>query len=179
MRLVLSDFSPNGLITVSYGKDKEVTLGNTLKVSETQEKPEINITLSESEPEDTFTLVLTDPDAPTRGDKKWSEYCHYIASGIKPKTSGGEVIPVDYSSATELISYQGPAPPPGTGKHRYVFLLLKETSGTTPKVFQGERPTWGTNVPGSGVKDWAAKNKLSPVAVNFFYAQNENQSKSE
>lgn len=26
-----------------------------------------------------LTIVLTDPDAPSRGDPKWSEVCHWIA----------------------------------------------------------------------------------------------------
>jgi phosphatidylethanolamine-binding protein (PEBP) family uncharacterized protein len=27
-----------------------------------------------------MTMVLTDPDAPSREDPKWGEFCHWIAS---------------------------------------------------------------------------------------------------
>ena len=27
-----------------------------------------------------MTIVLTDPDAPTREDAKWGEFCHWIAA---------------------------------------------------------------------------------------------------
>jgi phosphatidylethanolamine-binding protein (PEBP) family uncharacterized protein len=172
---VVDQFEPKGLITVSYGKDKEVALGNTLKPSETQEAPQINLAFSESEPEASYTLVVTDPDAPTKGDKKWSEYAHFILSGIKAKPSEGEVTHVDYNAATTLLPYTGPAPPPKTGKHRYVFILYKEGSQAPKGLPSQNRANWGTGIPGSGARDWARKQALLPVAINFFYAQNPDQ----
>jgi phosphatidylethanolamine-binding protein (PEBP) family uncharacterized protein len=83
---------------------------------------------------------------------------------------------LDYKKGKEILPYMGPAPPEGTGKHRYVFLLYKQDPAallTAPK----DRPNWGTGVPSSGVRDWIKKNggKLQLLGVNFFYAQNEKQ----
>lgn len=181
---VLDEITPRGLITVTYGTDTQVALGNVLKPAETQERPKVALAFADEAPDAdaTYTLVMTDPDAPTRGDKKWSEYCHYVVTGIKPNVNGADAsqvgILVDFSKAQTLQEYMGPAPPPSTGKHRYVFILYRNTPGVTPKIFEGDnRANWGTGQPGSGARDWAAKNKLTPVATNFFYAQNPDQSK--
>lgn len=181
---VLDQITPKGLITVTYGKDTEVALGNLLKPAETQERPKVAIAFADetADPQATYTLVMTDPDAPTRGDKKWSEYCHYVTTGIKPNVDGSNPNEVgtliDFSKAHDLVEYMGPAPPPSTGKHRYVWILYRNFPGVTPKIYEGDnRANWGTNQPGSGARDWAQKNKLTPVATNFFYAQNPDQSK--
>ncbi len=162
--------------------------GNTLKPADAQVIPEVYFTLDvEASMEDsTYTFVLTDPDAPSRTDKKWSEFCHYIVSGLKIQTKGnspiddvatGTSIKLDFSTGKTLVEYMGPAPPENTGKHRYVFLLFKEPSTGNQNIKPPiDRPNWGTGTPATGVQDWATKNNLShPVAINFFYAQNEKQ----
>lgn len=176
---VVDEFSPQGLITVTYDKATEVSMGNTLKPSETQTRPSVKVAFTEErakDPNATYTLVLTDPDAPTKGDKKWSEFCHYLVSGIKLDGVQGDAVSdvteIDCAKANELVSYMGPAPPENTGKHRYVFVLYKE-GAAQPKSGLADRPNWGTGKPGSGAKDYANKNSLTPVAINFFYAQNE------
>lgn len=157
-------------------------MGNTLKTSETQDCPEIHATFTPDGTEpalistaSSYTLVMTDPDAPSRTDKAYSEYAHFIVSGLKLSADiEAFASPIDFSKGHELLPYMGPAPPPKTGKHRYVFILFKETAGS-PKSFDGDRARWGSQTPGTGVKPWAAKHGLVPVAVNFFFAQNERQ----
>lgn len=175
---VLPAFEPKGLLQVNYGGEKEVALGNTLPVSETQHQPQFQFlanvnkdetTITES---DLFTLVLTDPDAPSKTDKKWSEFAHFVKSDIKLKSSAdGEITAADLGEqGNELLSYMGPGPPQGTGKHRYVFLLFKQT-GTSPKA-PADRPNWGFGTPATGVLKWGSAYRLEPWAVNFFYAEN-------
>lgn len=88
------DFVPKGLLIISYNDNEntDVVMGNHLKVSETQSMPSIAFTLNlpnsdndsfKISKDDNFTLVLTDPDAPKKGEEKWSEYCHYICKNIK------------------------------------------------------------------------------------------------
>lgn len=200
-------------MTVSYGKDLEVAMGNTLKVSQTQELPEFHVTFnaesgfeatmftvgtetsssSDNKPSQrtvqgasdafelgTYTLAITDPDAPSYTDKEYSEYLHYLVTGLKPKTPSQDD-PSSYFAArlnvedgNTLVPYMGPAPPPKTGKHRYVCVVLRETKGT-PTKFEGDRPRWGHDKPTKGLDQFAKKHGLVPVAVNFFYAQNEEQ----
>lgn len=184
---VLEKFDTHGLLTIEYGPKNHVTLGNTLKVADTQNKPEIQFTHNSPTPEadlsiaesDRFLLVMTDPDAPSNSDHKWLQYCHWIASDVALEASGsGDDLSakLDFSSANDLVPYSGPAPPEKTGKHRYVFLLYRQD----PKahlVAPPDRPTWGTDVPGSGVREWIKKHGGGSqlLAVNFFYAENEVQ----
>ena len=129
----------------------------------------------------TYTLVLTDPDATSRSDPVKAEMCHWIVTGISlcPKsTEDGQryrTVSVDRLSlagdtnVSEVMSYYPPAPPPKTGYHRYVFVLL------APNVQHGkkapvrdikkpnERPHWGYGKVGKGVMDWAEDNRLMPV----------------
>ncbi|KAI3405418.1 TFS1 [Candida oxycetoniae] len=187
---VVDQFDTQGLLTIEYGPTELVTLGNTLTVAGTKAAPKIQLTLNSStedgkiesvDPADKFILVVTDPDAPSNSDHKWSEYLHWLVTDIKlPDTNTKDGEPkishfIDATQGNELYPYLGPGPPPKTGKHRYVFLLYKQDpkvdKPTTPK----DRPNWGTGVPSSGVRDWIKKeapgSKL--LAVNFFYAQNE------
>ncbi|AOW01167.1 phosphatidylethanolamine-binding protein [Yarrowia lipolytica] len=172
---VIDEFDPNTLLEITYGGENVVAVGNTLAVADTQHKPSIHASFPK-DTEGTYTLVLTDPDAPSRTDNKWSEYCHYIVTGLKPGVvaeAEGAAVELDLSKGKELIPYMGPGPPPKTGKHRYVFVLYKE--GAKSPEAPADRPTWGTNVPGSGTREWAKKNDLTLVTSNFFFAQNTEQ----
>ena len=52
----------------------------------------------------------------------------------------------DADSVTELMEYMAPAPPPKTGKHRYVFVLLEPEDAndgpTGDPEAPKERPHW-------------------------------------
>lgn len=194
-------FCLDSLLTISYGNNLEVAMGNTLKVSETQKLPDFHIAFNaegEAEPtiltagadsssastasvdSATFTLAVTDPDAPSRTDKAYSEYLHYLVTGLKLKAPTKDdptsyiASPLVVENGNTLVPYMGPGPPPKTGKHRYVFVLLRETK-STPSTFDGDRPRWGSDKPTKGLQEYAKKNGLVPVAVNFFFAQNEEQ----
>ncbi|CDH13320.1 related to Carboxypeptidase Y inhibitor [Zygosaccharomyces bailii ISA1307] len=167
-----TSFKPAGVLSAEYPNHQAVAMGNTLSVSGTQDKPTVQFTPMEGygpfSTSDLLTLVLTDPDAPSRTDKKWSEYCHYIESDIKMGEGGllggGKV----------LQPYVGPGPPKGTGPHRYVFLLYQQPSGVTCSSFTPikDRPNWGYGSPATGVDKWATENKLKLVGANFFLAEN-------
>lgn len=183
---VVDKFETQGLLTIEYSDSDHVTLGNTLKVDDTQERPKIQFTLNapgQSElsisEQDKFTLVLTDPDAPSNKDHKWSEYAHWIVTDLplNASTSLDSLSTIlDYSKGNEILPYVGPGPPPKTGKHRYVFLLYQQDPSVTLTA-PPDRPNWGTGVAGSGVRDWLKKHggKQQLLAVNFFYAQNTQQ----
>ena len=129
----------------------------------------------------TYVITLTDPDAPSRDDPKWSEMCHWIATNISLSQKTFSTLPIPFlgidnedRSATgkksktldEVVEWKPPGPPEKTGKHRYVFLVFAPRNGTTlplnlskPK----ERKHWGTGEERKGVRDWAIENGLVPV----------------
>ncbi|XP_010070692.1 PREDICTED: phosphatidylethanolamine-binding protein 1, partial [Pterocles gutturalis] len=63
------------------------------------------------DPQKLYTLVLTDPDAPSRKDPKFREWHHFLVTNMKGNNVG---------SGTVLSDYVGSGPPKGTGLHRYV-----------------------------------------------------------
>lgn len=105
---------PTEKIEVKYG-DKVVDLGTELTPTETQQIPEIHY---KHEGGVLYTLIMTDPDVPTRGYNR--EWRHWIVGNIpEENVAKGEI----------LAEYVGPAPPKNTGKHRYVFLIYKQNQG--------------------------------------------------
>lgn len=177
------------LFSVQYGPH-QASLGNTLPVRDTQEMPKVQAILTENffnnshedlqinDTDTEFTLILTDPDAPSRTDKKWSEYLHYIGTGLKINTSHPgnteKFKIIDDSHLKTLVEYQGPAPPSGTGPHRYVWLLFKGSLTNDDVAGLSEnRPNWGYGEPAVGVEKFAKEKKLGPlVGINFFFAEN-------
>lgn len=80
---VVDEFVPKCFVSPVYEtkkhKEYPVALGNALKPSKTKEEPALRIFCPELETTTGLTIVLTDPDAPSRDNPKWSEMCHWIA----------------------------------------------------------------------------------------------------
>jgi Raf kinase inhibitor-like YbhB/YbcL family protein len=67
-----------------------------------------------------LALVVDDPDAP-RG-----VFTHWVAWDFDPDAGGlreGESAPTEGRNDFDTTGYRGPCPPPGHGRHRYVFRL--------------------------------------------------------
>lgn len=67
-----------------------------------------------------LALVVDDPDAPG------GVFTHWIAWGLDPAAEGlgeGEPAPHEGQNDFGTSDYRGPCPPPGHGRHRYVFRL--------------------------------------------------------
>ncbi|KAI8390419.1 uncharacterized protein GWK60_B00913 [Nakaseomyces glabratus] len=186
---VVPDFEPQGFLTIEYPHSNSVTLGNDISVPMAGSLPEITYTSTSgvSDPDnDRFIVVLTDPDAPSRTDHKWSEYCHYVRTDIQlvpnnklasaAGAAGGvsrEFVCADLNAnGNTLVEYMGPAPPKGTGKHRYVFLLYRQNAPSSQLTKIKDRANWGYGEPAVGADKWAKENKLELLAANFFFAEN-------
>ncbi len=67
-----------------------------------------------------LALVVDDPDAPG------GVFTHWLAWGLDPAAGGlgeGEPAPAEGRNDFGTTGYRGPCPPPGHGRHRYVFRL--------------------------------------------------------
>lgn len=88
-------FVPSILFSVVYPGGKEVILGNELLISETTEEPEISFaplslpveqadaTSQGGEGEVSYTLVMFDPDVPTRADPQFKTFRHWVVSATR------------------------------------------------------------------------------------------------
>ncbi|TFK66316.1 PEBP-like protein [Pluteus cervinus] len=112
-----------------------------------------------------YTLVLTDPDAPSRSEPKNREWRHWIVQGLKPNGLGNE-----FKKTKEAITmYYPPSPPEGSGPHRYTFLLFQEPNGgyTIPPHapehddIPSKRGHWNA-------MHFAEQNRLKLVGVTYF-----------
>ncbi len=67
-----------------------------------------------------LALIVDDPDAPN------GVFTHWVAWGLDPGTGElgeGEAAPSEGQNDFGSVGYRGPCPPPGHGRHRYVFRL--------------------------------------------------------
>ncbi|RCH83176.1 hypothetical protein CU098_003097, partial [Rhizopus stolonifer] len=100
-----------------------------------------------------------DPDAPSKEDPKWGPYRHWVIANI---TASGEL-----TNANELAAYQGPAPPPKTKDHRYIFMLFKQPElNTSFTALSKESNNWD-------FKNFIQQNNLELIGVNFFISRND------
>jgi Raf kinase inhibitor-like YbhB/YbcL family protein len=105
--LTSSAFAPGGMIPPRYTCD-----GENLSPPLSWSSPPIGT--------DSLALIMDDPDAPV------GTFTHWLAWGIAPEARGlaeGQAGPVEGRNDFGLTGYAGPCPPPGHGRHRYVFRL--------------------------------------------------------
>lgn len=98
-----------------YYNGKILRNGDFLKVSETQIKPQIVLNVENNSKY--YTILLHDPNAIV-GDK-----IHWCVINI---------INNDINKGLEIHPYQGPAPPPKTGIHNYIFELYEQSDKINP-----------------------------------------------
>jgi len=143
----------------------EISMGQVITPTQAQVAPVVGW---EAEKGAYYTLVLTDPDAPSRASPSLREWVHWVRVNIP-----GDNLPCDgEDGGVDLKTYVGAGPPAETGLHRYVFVLYKQADGKqkfddsdkTPFVKNG-RDKWS-------VTKFAEKYDLgTPVAWSYFQAE--------
>ncbi|VEU19276.1 DEKNAAC100624 [Brettanomyces naardenensis] len=168
-------FIPKGFLSAKLGSGDEVHLGNEIKRGNALQLGQVDFTPFADfrvSKDDRFTLVVTDPDAPSKNYCFLSEVCHCFITDIRLKESldGSSPVTTENLEGKIVFPFIRPGPPPFTGFHRYVFVLYKQRPGIKLEA-PAARPTWGTGYPGSGAQEYADKYGLEPLAVNFFLCQ--------
>jgi len=115
-----------------------------------------------------YMLLMIDPDSPTR-DKE--------TDGEIPGTAGpvlhwlGLNCEDSAESCYQAIPYVKPSPLPGTGRHRYIYILFQQTK--PPPTMD----SWSKFLAVPHRTNWdligffeAMKDCMEPLAVNFLYA---------
>ncbi|BGP44727.1 carboxypeptidase Y inhibitor [Rhodotorula kratochvilovae] len=155
--VIPSTFKNKVVVHVTYGGSVgSVQAGATYAVADTQGEPSISFNAPPGK-DSRFTVVLADPDAPSREDPKWGPFLHFVLGDVLPGQAVGQTI----------VSYMGPAPPQGSGPHRYVFNVYAQPVDHTPTL-PGE-PDARQSFP---LSKFVADNELELVGSTFFYAEN-------
>lgn len=115
-----------------------------------------------SEADTFYTLIMTDPDAPSRSDPKMREWHHWLVGNIPGN---------DISKGEVLSQYVGSGPPKGTGLHRYITFVFKQ-----PMKLEFDEPRL-SNKSANGRANFSTKNFVkkyslgAPIAGNFYQAE--------
>ncbi|PNS15878.1 OV-16 antigen [Sphaceloma murrayae] len=203
---VVSRFTPLLSITIRWSK-ATASLGNTIKPKQLQDEPAVALEPFSSNGSVVYeqvVLVLTDPDAKSRDNPIWAEFCHWIAywpphvsettskpifrSRLDVSPSRSSSLPPgqvqvdeedqDPSQKQDVVPYKPPSPPEKTWKHRYVFLALTPRNGTVERLnltVPNGRQRWGNGKARTGVRQWAEENGLAVVGANFLYSEHKKQ----
>lgn len=75
-------FTPSVLITgIIWPKiNKKVVLGDKIKKDWAEDEPEVTLKQKHPDGDALYTVVITDPDAPSRKDPKWAQFRHWVVS---------------------------------------------------------------------------------------------------
>jgi len=104
---------------VTYPSGVKVQKGNELTPTNVKDIPHV---VWDSEPNTFYTLIMTDPDAPSRANPKFREFRHWLVANIPGN---------NLSEGDTIFEYVGSGPPKNTGLHRYIFLLYKQPDKLT------------------------------------------------
>lgn len=99
---------------VTYPSGVTADLGNELTPTQVKDKPSLKW---EHDEDSFYTLILSDPDAPSRAKPTIREVRHWYVVNIP----GNKV-----EEGDTLFDYIGSGPPKDTGLHRYVFTVYKQ-----------------------------------------------------
>jgi len=171
----LLDAAPKNLLKIVYDVDNVLEKNTGKENTPTQVKFQpLSITWPGMCADHFYTIIMIDPDMPARCtpiDQK-TQVLHWLMVNIPGSGVGGR----------QLAPYIGSGPPPGTGIHRYNFLVFDE--GTKAKDYSsvipmdlvdiGRRVYWNLAEQGKTwtFREFQAWAKLGePVAGNFYVAQ--------
>uniref|UniRef100_A0A0N5C895 Phosphatidylethanolamine-binding protein n=1 Tax=Strongyloides papillosus TaxID=174720 RepID=A0A0N5C895_STREA len=151
--------APNDVVKVVYD-ECFVELGKELTPTQVKNKPNVFFECDDSA---YYTLVMTDPDAPSRKEPTLGECKHWLVMNIP----GNNV-----EKGETIAEYIGSGPPKDTGLHRYIFLVYKQNQkiDTTNEIKASNcsrdgRLKWN-------VKEFSKKYNLEgPLYGNFYQAQ--------
>ncbi|EGN92916.1 hypothetical protein SERLA73DRAFT_190271 [Serpula lacrymans var. lacrymans S7.3] len=174
--LVPPSFLPSALLSIVWPTGKEAVLGNELTVGDTTDEPAISFTpmvIPDSVDDASYTLAMVDPDAPSRDDPKYGQFRHWVVTGLKsPAATSSETTHLNaLHTKPATTPYRPPGPRPGSGVHRYVFLLFQEPT-SPPFSIAADAPEHGAALEERrswNALDFAEKHNMKLTAVNFFH----------
>jgi hypothetical protein len=155
---VLDSFS-HDIIHIHLTYDTlQVTQGATLLPVQAVHMPKV--TLEGSQPGRLYTLVMSDPDAPSPEHPTHREWLHWIVSNIPGDAA-------DIAEGTQVAAYMPPTPPKGT--HRYVFTAMEQPGGNSLTL----RPPMQRG--GFRTRAFVKEGGMEVVGATFFYAAHQNK----
>jgi phosphatidylethanolamine-binding protein (PEBP) family uncharacterized protein len=150
----------SSLISTEYVKD-----GSIIPISYTGNAPNISYEDYSYSEDHYYTLILTDPDFPSRVNSSLREFVHWVVVNIPSNR---------ISEGKELLSYVPPAAPYNSGLHRYIFVLFKQHRQlTAEEIHSGEafyKKRMGIRS-FEWIKTLSACYSMSPIGLEAFISE--------
>ncbi|ENN74880.1 hypothetical protein HUJ04_007282 [Dendroctonus ponderosae] len=153
------DTAPNEVAEITYPSGAKANMGKILTPTQVSGQPTIKWN---SDPNSFYTIVMVDPDAPSRANPFMREWNHWIV---------GNVPGDDISKGEVLTAFVSSGPPKDSGLHRYVIFIYKQD-----KELSFDEPRLPNNSADQranfSVRNFAKKYNLEgPIAGNFYLAE--------
>ncbi|RJE20730.1 protease inhibitor Tfs1 [Aspergillus sclerotialis] len=158
------------VLGLKVGDHDNVQPGQFIAKADAQKAPELSF--QGVSPTSTYMVVSLDIDAPFPSFNLLGPILHWIQPGLKPERSESTANTFNLKTTAPFVAnYIGPAPPPGSSPHRYIFFLFEQ-----PDAFDGAKyaPPDGQNLGNMSrmrynLDAWGKEIGLgSLVAVNYF-----------
>ncbi|XP_072154789.1 protein D1 isoform X1 [Bemisia tabaci] len=112
------DNAPVHVLEVTYGNLDEVYFGEKMDTRACSPPP--HTVLWPSDEKKFYTLLMIDPDKPSRANPSEREFLHWLVVNILDDM---------VLSGDDIAEYVSPVPEPGSGPHRYIFLVFEQPKG--------------------------------------------------
>ncbi|XP_022082074.1 protein D2-like [Acanthaster planci] len=154
------DVAPPSTAEVTWPSGVKAEMGNVVTPTQVQNQPTVTWPAEEGV---LYTVVMTDPDAPSRANPKFREWRHWLVINVP----GNEI-----AGGSARSEYIGAGPPKDTGLHRYVILIYKQTGRINPDSVPLVSDSDFTGRAKWKVREFAQSHGLgNPVAGNFVQAE--------
>jgi len=162
-------FNPTAVLTVNFNGVGDATPGQPLTKDQVQGAPTLTLTPANSTVtfDGKYTVAMIDPAA-VGSDQSKGQTRHWLVNGAT--VSGGKV---SIDAGTQITEYAGPAPPAGSGPHRYTIVIYSQ-----PDSFAAPADLSTANV-GVSTFDFPSYVKdtgLGPIIAGFYYTVEEGTS---
>ncbi|KZP24857.1 PEBP-like protein [Athelia psychrophila] len=159
---LLATFSPSSTLSVNFAGVGDVAAGTPLTQAQVKPMPDLSVTPADSTVtfSGNYTLAMVDA-GPVGFDESQGQTRHMLINSVTIEGSN-----VSTAAGLAITAYAGPAPPSGSGPHRYVILLYSQPSSFTPPA---NLSTAGVAVSTYDFPAYVKSTGLGPlVAANYF-----------
>ncbi|CAG2110105.1 unnamed protein product, partial [Medioppia subpectinata] len=141
---------------ITFSNNLTVNLGNELTPTQVKDQPLVEWPVT---PGTLYTLAMIDPDAPSRISPTMRSVKHWLVVNIPDANiTAGDI----------LAGFIGSGPGKGSGLHRYITLIYKQTNRIEGLVRNDTIPSRL----GFNMTKFALDHKLGePVSGNFYHSQ--------
>ena len=157
--VIVGKFNTTVPLQLSFSGGMLANNGNLLTPTEVRHAP---VVAFKSVPNKLYTLLMIDPDAPSKAEPMYREFVHWVVVNIPG---------CDITAGEVVAPYFGAAPPYKSGPHRYFIFLYEQPTPLSPTEVSN-LVDYFVRRGGFTIVRWAAKMGYDfPVGVEGFHSQ--------